>query len=141
MEQKWHQQCCVYFFISEYLSFHRQIHACGQWNEIFIDRFSQFSNHYISYLQSEHKYELSISNKMWQHVFRSGSQIIYFHSLFFSYVPDYILYLLVHGNYPLTLKTWGCSNLLQVDSWLNRIDLTTIESNRPKHKYYFPPDA
>ena len=37
----------------------------------------------------------------------------------------YVLFLLVCGNYPLTSKRGRCSNLLYIDSKLNRIDPST----------------
>ena len=37
----------------------------------------------------------------------------------------YILFILVCGNYPLTLRRGRCSNILSIDSWLNRIDPST----------------
>ena len=43
----------------------------------------------------------------------------------------YILFLLVCGNYPLTSKRGGYSNILLVDSRLNRIDPSTNNISLP----------
>ena len=37
----------------------------------------------------------------------------------------YILFILVCGNYPLTLKRGRCRNLMSIDSWLNQIEPIT----------------
>ena len=69
--------------------------ACDWWNGLAIDKtkisltgFINFLNHDISNIsniyKSESKFELSISNEMWKHVFRSavGSNIFAFFSYF-----------------------------------------------------------
>ena len=95
IQRKCHWQYFVYFLISEYVSFNQQIHARDRWNENVIDGFSQFfESIYLKYLeplQYERKYEISISNKIWQHVFRSGSRMIYFHIFVFS--VTYLVYI------------------------------------------------
>ena len=101
--------------------------ARDRWNENVIDRFYlTFKLYYLKYiksLKSKRKFELSISKEMWQHVFRSvfGSYIF----LFLGYVPGLYFFLLVCGKYPLTSKMGRCSNLLSIDSWLNRIEPST----------------
>ena len=95
---------------------------------------------HLNSLKSERKYELSILNKMWQHVFISGSQIIYIH-IFFSYVPGLYIFLLLCGNYPLILKRGKCRSLMWVDSLLNKIDPRMIELNQHEHEWYIPPNT
>ena len=118
MQKQFHQLYCFNFLISEYLSFNQQSHSHYKWNKNIIDgSFSRFFKSkylkYIKYIHSEQKYELSISNKMWQHVFRSGSRIIYFHIFVFSVLYlVYTFFLLLCGNYPLTSKSGRCRNLL-----------------------------
>ena len=82
-------------------------------------------------LESERKFELRISNEMWQHVLRSGvgSYILHFLGTYLVY----ILFLLVCSNYLITLKNRRCRNLLSIDYWLNWID--------PSTNIIFPPNA
>ena len=75
--------------------------------EVFI---STFKSIYLKYLQWGPRFEPSISNNMWPHVFRSE---------FWSHFPDFLVaysaynfFLLVYGNFTLTLKMWMCWNPL-----------------------------
>ena len=79
---------------------------------------------YPKYLESNHNFELSISNEMWQHVVRSVVRS-YIFTFFSGKYLVYILFLLVCGDYPLTLKRRSCRNLLSIDSWLKWIDPST----------------
>ena len=118
MQKCFHQRYYVNFLVSEYISFNLLRHAPDWWGENVINgNFSWFFKSkylkYLRYIQSKQKSELSISNKLWNHVFRSGSWIIYFHILFFSVTYlVYILFLLVCGNYQLTSKIGRCRNPL-----------------------------
>ena len=91
MQQKCHLRYYVNFLISKYISFNQQIHVHNWWIKNVIDGFSRFLNKYISNnsnLSSPKQSKLIISKKRWQHVFWSGSWIIYFNFFcFFSYVP------------------------------------------------------
>ena len=84
--------------------------ACYWWGKMPSTGFYRFCESlYLKYpksLQSERKYELSVSNEMWQHVFRSGfgSYIFTFFQLhnwfifyFFSYLV--IIHLLRRGEF------------------------------------------
>ena len=87
-----HRRYHVNILIYVYLSFNLQIHARDRQKkyhqQIFFSMFKIKNLKYLKYLQSERKYELSISKKMWQHVYRSGSRIKCFHLfIFISYVP------------------------------------------------------
>ena len=75
-------------------------------------------------LESNCKFDLSISNKMWKHVFRFavGSYIFTF---FTGTYLVYTLFPLVCGNCPLTSNRGRCRNILSVDSRLNRINPIT----------------
>ena len=82
MHQKYHQRYYINFLMSEYLSFNWQNHTCYWWNEKVVDGsisrfFKSIYLKYVKFLQSGRKSELSISNKMGQHVFRYRSMIIY----------------------------------------------------------------
>ena len=56
-------------------------------------------------LASQNKCDKMISDPIW-------SRIIYFNILLFSYVPGLYIFLIVCGNYQLTLKRGRCRNLL-----------------------------
>ena len=84
--------------ISSYLNIHPGLDKAGswsimlardQWNENIIDVFYRFFKSwylkYHKYIESEHKFKLSISNEMWQHIFRSAVRLYIF--TFFGYVP------------------------------------------------------
>ena len=80
--------------------------ARNRWNENVIDKlYLIFKSRYLKYfisLKSERKFELSISNEMWQHIFRYpvGSYIF----TFLTYVP---------GLYFVSSRMWQLSNYLE----------------------------
>ena len=134
MERKRHQRYYINILISAYLS-------CNWQERLVIDEsrlrsmerkhyrriLSIFKSRYLKYpksLESNRKFELRISNEMWQHIFRSvvGSYILKFFSV--TYLV-YIFFLIVCGNYPLTSKRGRCRNLLSNNPRLNWIYLIT----------------
>ena len=57
--------------------------------------------------------------------------MIYFHILFFSYVP---------GLYFVSSRMWYLSTYYEEEKvWESTVSLFPIESNWPNHEYYFPP--
>ena len=116
MEQKCHQCYYVNLLIFEYISCNQQgrlvIDGTGSWSmkrKISLTGLIDFSNHDISNIsnlyKSERKFELSISNEMWQkisdpesdhifHIFQLHTWFIY---IYFLYVV--IIHLLRRGNH------------------------------------------
>ena len=133
MERKCHQRYYINILVSGYLSFN--------WEErLAIDKagsrlmgpkrhrrvLSIFKSQYLKYskfLESERKFKLSISKKMWQHF--SDPEADHIFSNFSGTYLVYIFFVLVCGNYTLTLERVRCSNLLSIDFWLNRINPST----------------
>ena len=131
IEQKCHQRYYIYILVSIYLSCNWQewltIDEAGlrsMERKCYRQVLSVFKSRYLKYsrnLESKHKFELSISHQMWQHVFRSGVGS-YIFTFFSGMYLVYIFFLLVCGNYPFTPKMGWCRNLMSIDSWLNQID-------------------
>ena len=129
MEWKFHQRYYINMILSEYVLFNLKerlaIDEAGSQSMeqkryrrvLYMYKYRYFK--YSNSMEFEHKFELSISNEMWQHVFRSvvGSYIF----TFFGYVPGLYTFLLVYGNYPLTLNRGRRRNLMSIDSQLNQI--------------------
>ena len=141
IERKCHRRYYINIFVSAYLSFNwlerLAIDKSGSRpmeKKLYRRLLSIFKSRYLKYskfLESEHRSELSISNEMWQHVFRSGVGSYIF--TFLGYVPGLYFFLLVCVNYPLTLKRGRFRNILSIDSRLNRIN--------PSTNIIFPPNA
>ena len=142
MERKFHRRYYINILVSAYLS-------CNWQERLAIDEafsrsmelkhyrrvLSVFKSWYLKYpisLESNRKFELSISNEMWQHVFRSVV-VSYIFKFFLGTYLVYKLFLIVCGNYPLTLKKGICRNLLSIDSQLNQIE--------PSTNIIFPPNS
>ena len=101
--------------------------ARNPWNENVINSFYIISNHDTSNipnilnlninssLASQNKCENMFSDPELDNIFShlSGTYLVY------------IFFLLICGNYPLTLKRVRCRNILSIDFRLNRIDPST----------------
>ena len=100
-------------------------HARYQCNKNIIDGFSTFESMYLKYLkslQSGHKFELRISDDMWQHDFIYEVRSYIF--IFLVTCIVYILFLVLCGNCPLLLKKRGVFK--STVSWF------LIEYNQPE---------
>ena len=133
MERKCHRRYYINISISEYLSWNWQERLAinearsRPMKKKVINRFYLFSNHNTSNipnilnptvnlsLASQTKCENIFSDLYLDHIFH----------IFLGYLPGYILFLLVCGNYTLTLKRGRCRNLLSIDSQLNLIEPST----------------
>ena len=133
MERKFHRRYYINIFVSKYLSFNWQERlAINEAGSQFMERkrywqvLSTFKSRYLKYpksLESERKFDLSISNEMWQHVFRPavGSYIF----TFFGYVPGLYFFNSYLVIVPLLRRGGGFRYLLSIDSLLNLIDSST----------------
>ena len=107
MQRKYHQQhakmssTVIHKFTHIWLSIlYTTNHTCDRWNENFINGFSRFlESIYFKYIKSLQS-KLEFEPKSY-HIFH-----------IFSYVPSFIYFLLVCGNYSFTLKRGRCRNLL-----------------------------
>ena len=145
MEKKCHRRYYINILVSGYLSFNWQerlaIDKYGsrsiEWKLYRQVLYIIFKSRYLKYfksLESERKFELSVSNEMWQHVFRYGVGSYISH--FLGTHLAYILFHLLCVNYPLTSKRGRWINLLSIDYRLNQIDPSTnIFSPNPEQGY------
>ena len=143
MKQKCHQRYYKKILVSDYLSFNRQerlvINEDGSQSmkqKLYWQLLSIFKSGYLKYsksLESERKFELSISNKIWQHVFRYRESDHIFSHFLGTYLV-YILFLLVCSKYLITLKNGRWRNLLSIDSRLNQIEPSTNNISPPNEE-------
>ena len=123
MQQEYHWGYYIIFLISKYWSRDQQsmltINA-PKMSSTFFSAPKSIYLKYLQYLQSGHKFEISIQNDIWLHVFRSEVGLYIF--IFLITYLVYSLFLIVCGNFPLTLNTGMCWNLLWFDSRLNWIN-------------------
>ena len=107
--------------------------ACDQWDENVINGFYLFSNHDTSYIPNilTPNLKLSLASQTKCDNMFSYPQLDNNLSHFLGTYLVYILFLLVCGNYPHTLKRERCRNLPSIYSILNRINQSTNTISLP----------
>ena len=133
MERKFHRRYYINILLSAYLSFNWQERLAIDEDGLRLmerKRYWQvlsFSNHDTSNIPNLSNPNVNLSlayPKKCDNMF-SDLKSDHIFSHFSGTYLVYILFIIVWGNYPLTLKKGSCRNLLSIDSQLNRIDPST----------------
>ena len=95
--------------------------------KISLTNFIYFSNHHTSNIPniSNPTVNLSLASQTKCDDMFSDTESYHIFLYFLGTYLVYILFLLVSGNYTITLYRGRCRNLLSIDSWLNWIDPST----------------
>ena len=112
---KFHWWYCVHFYVSKYLSYNRQstltIDGTKTSSTVFLDFFNQYIPN-ISNINPNENMSLAYQTKCDDMFSDPESDHIFSHFFLSVTYLVYFLFLLVCGNYPLTLKRVRCRNLL-----------------------------